>query len=296
MGQAQEHSPRIAVAMVAVIGLAALLMLAGASGSQSTQGGVPIFIICGVVAFIIQWLVFLPSFLARTERYYDLTGSLTYLTVVFIALPVKPDARSWLLAGMVSIWAVRLGGFLFSRIRDMGHDRRFASLKHSFPRFLLTWTLQGLWVFLTAGAALAAITSSGSTPLYGWAWFGVALWLAGFAIETVADEQKRRFRRDPANQGRFITTGLWAWSRHPNYFGEILLWTGVAWVAAPALVSWQHLTLISPLFVYVLLTRVSGIPLLEREAKKRWGEEPAYRAYVANTPVLVPRFRSAHHH
>jgi steroid 5-alpha reductase family enzyme len=111
----------------------------------------------------------------------------------------------------------------------------------------------------------------------------------GFLFEAVADDQKRRFRANPANEGRFIASGLWAWSRHPNYFGEITLWFGIALVALPALSGWQYATLISPVFVYLLLTRISGIPLLEARAKKRWGDEPAFQAYRARTPVLFPR-------
>ncbi len=115
------------------------------------------------------------------------------------------------------------------------------------------------------------------------------VWLVGFGIEVAADDQKRAFRADPANRGRFITTGLWAWSRHPNYFGEITLWVGVALVALPALSGWQHLTLVSPLFVGLLLTRVSGVPLLEARGQATWGDDPEYRDYVARTPVLVLR-------
>ena len=118
---------------------------------------------------------------------------------------------------------------------------------------------------------------------------GIVVWVAGFAIEAVADRQKSVFKRDPANAGRFITSGLWAWSRHPNYFGEITLWTGIAIIAVPILDGWRWVTLISPVFVFLLLTRVSGIPLLEARGKKRWGDEQAYQEYTLNTPVLIPR-------
>ena len=118
---------------------------------------------------------------------------------------------------------------------------------------------------------------------------GHAVWLAGFAIEVVADRQKSAFKQDSANDGRFITTGLWAWSRHPNYFGEITLWTGIAIMAVPILSGWQWVVLISPVFVAVLLMRVSGIPMLEARSDKRWGDEEAYQRYRAATPVLVPR-------
>jgi steroid 5-alpha reductase family enzyme len=118
---------------------------------------------------------------------------------------------------------------------------------------------------------------------------GIIVWIGGFAIEVVADRQKSVFKQDPSNQGRFIKTGLWAWSRHPNYFGEIVLWTGVAIVALPVLSGWRWATLISPLFVILLLTRVSGIPMLEARAEERWGDEEEFRRYTKDTPVLIPR-------
>lgn len=154
-------------------------------------------------------------------------------------------------------------------------------------RFLMTWTLQGLWVILTAACALAVITSTANVPLGVFAYVGGALWLFGFVIEVMADEQKKAFRADPANSGKFISTGVWAWSRHPNYFGEIVLWLGIAVVAIPVLSGLQWAVMISPIFVFVLLTNVSGVPKLEHHANKTWGEDPAYQAYKANTPVLM---------
>jgi steroid 5-alpha reductase family enzyme len=173
-------------------------------------------------------------------------------------------------------------------VRD-GSDGRFDSIKPSWPRLIMTWTLQGLWVLLTLSCALAAMTSATSRPLGLFAVVGSLVWVLGFAIEAAADQQKTRFRADPANHGRFIESGIWAWSRHPNYFGEITLWVGVALIALPALTGWQYATLISPVFVYVLLTRISGIPLLESRGKKKWGAEPEYVAYRERTPVLFPR-------
>jgi steroid 5-alpha reductase family enzyme len=188
----------------------------------------------------------------------------------------------------VLIWTLRLGSFLFRRIKRAGKDDRFDRIKQDFLAFLMTWTLSGLWVYLTAAAALAAIASTESQPLGVLAFIGIALWVLGFGIEAIADAQKSRFRSQPENRGQFISHGLWAWSRHPNYFGEIVLWTGIAVIAFPALSGWQYAMLISPVFVWVLLTRVSGIPMLEEKAEKQWGNDPAYRVYRDATPVLVP--------
>ncbi len=272
------------------VSIGALVAWAGSAGGARV-GSVPVFALCGLLAFVINWLVFIPSSAARTERYYDLTGSLTYLTVTLVAVALSDDldARAALAAGMVIVWAARLGTFLFLRIRRQGHDGRFDTIKTDPLRFFATWTIQGLWVLLTAAAALAIITTSVREQL-GWVGYaGIVVWLAGFVIEVVADRQKSAFRESPANDGRFITTGLWAWSRHPNYFGEITLWTGVAIMAVPILAGWQWVVLVSPLFVALLLTRGSGVPMLEARADRRWGEDEAYQAYKRSTPVLIPR-------
>ncbi len=244
---------------------------------------------CAVLSFGVQWLAFVPAYLRRTERFYDLVGSLTYLTVTAFAIggTQSRDARSWVLGLLVGVWAVRLGSFLFRRIRSEGSDGRFDEIKQSASRFLVAWTLQGLWVFLTLCAALAAITTTAPADLGVLDGVGFSIWLFGFCLEVIADRQKSEFRRQ--NPGRYIDTGLWAWSRHPNYFGEIVLWTGIAVMASSTLNGWQWITLVSPLFVTLLLTRISGIPLLEKRADERWGDDAGYQAYKARTPVLIPR-------
>jgi steroid 5-alpha reductase family enzyme len=286
-------SSRIDSSIFAVPAIAAVgagLAAAGSDGGYAV-GAVPIYAICIALAFGIQWVAFVPAYLNQTEKFYDLTGSLTYLAVMATAVSLSPvrDARSLLLFALVSLWALRLGSFLFRRILADGFDRRFDEIKPSFSKFLTAWTLQGLWVSFSLAAALAAITSATRAEFGAFAWIGAAIWLFGFGIEAIADRQKREFRDDADNAGRYIATGLWAWSRHPNYFGEIVLWSGIALIAVPNLAGWQWLTLVSPVFVYLLLTRISGIPLLERGADERWGGEPAYENYKRTTPVLFPR-------
>ncbi len=278
------------IALPIIIAIGAAIAWAGSQGGV-TVGRLPLFALCGLISFGINWLVFVHAYTAQTERFFDLTGSITYITLVCVALLLAnaPGPRAWLIAAMVAVWAVRLGSFLFSRISRSGADGRFDVLKTSFPRFLMTWTLQGLWVLLTLACGLAAITTNAPVPLGGYALAGGLIWAAGLAIEVTADRQKTRFRADAANRGRFIESGLWAWSRHPNYFGEIMLWLGIAVIALPVLSGWQYATLISPVFVFVLLTRVSGVPLLEARGKKKWGDDPGYQAYCERTPVLFLR-------
>ena len=276
--------------IIASLVIGALIILAGSDGSTEV-GSLAVFAVCGVLAYVINWVVFVPSNRAKTEHYFDLTGSITYLSVTIAALVLSDgvDTRAVVVALMVTAWALRLGTFLFRRVRRDGRDGRFDRIKTDPLRFFMTWTLQGLWVLLTVACALAIITGSERQSI-GWvAVVGIIVWLAGFAIEVIADQQKSTFKKDPANEGRFITSGLWAWSRHPNYFGEIMLWTGIAIMAIPVLSGWRWATLISPVFVVVLLTRVSGIPMLEARSKKRWGDEEAFQTYTRNTPVLIPR-------
>jgi len=286
-----SRSDRTAVlAFLLAILVASFIVWAGSQGATSALGA-PIFSMVVGLAFLMQWLAFIPAYLRQTERLFDVAGSITYIAVAGIAvwLSPPPDGRSLLLLSLVVVWAIRLGTFLFRRIRKVGKDGRFDEIKPSFVRFLSTWTLQGLWVTLTLGAALAAITASAHKDLGVFAVLGAVVWASGLAIETMADLQKNRFRACAENTGRFIRTGLWAWSRHPNYFGEIALWTGIAVIALPVLEGWQWTTIISPIFVTLLLTRVSGIPMLEKRANEKWGGEDAYESYKRRTAILIPR-------
>ena len=265
----------------------AVVGLAGSTGGREI-GTMPLFLVFGLVAFAIQWVAFVPAYVFQTEKYFDLFGSITYVTLALAALFLSSmEPGSIAIVVMVSIWAGRLGSFLFTRITRFGHDSRFRTIKPDFLQFLMTWTMQGLWVFITFSAGLAAMTSDRQHPLDGIVVAGSLLWLAGFLIEVIADKQKTEFRMREGNEDKFIQHGLWAMSRHPNYFGEIMLWTGIAVVASPVLESWQYVTLISPLFVFVLLTKVSGVRMLEHQANRKWGQAPGFIEYQEETPMLV---------
>jgi steroid 5-alpha reductase family enzyme len=283
-----DRNALIVFPILILIGL--LVAWAGSQGGAFLVG-IPIFALAVGLAFLIQWLAFIPAYWLQTEKFFDLTGSITYISVITLALIFSKavDARSILLLALVVIWAIRLGTFLFGRIKKAGKDDRFDEIKPSWIRFLNVWTIQGLWVTFTMAAALVAITTTNRKELDLFAIVGFLVWVFGFSFEVVADSQKSRFSANPENKGKFIQTGLWARSRHPNYFGEIMLWVGVAIIALPVLQGWQWVALISPVFVTLLLTRVSGVPLLEKKADKKWGGQVDYESYKKSTPVLIPK-------
>ena len=245
-----------------------------------------------ILAFLIQWVAYIPAYVFQTEKFYDLTGSLTYLSVTWYALILasgdfaSANVTNIVIVLLISLWALRLGSFLFMRIHKDGEDKRFRTIKPSATQFFMTWTLQGLWVSLCSMCALTAISSDGGVVVNAMFYFGLGLFVLGFSTEIVADNQKSKFRSFPENRDKFITTGLWAKSRHPNYFGEIVLWTGIAVMSFSSLEGWQYLTLISPIFTYILLVYVSGVRMLEARADKKWGDDEDYIKYKSETPVL----------
>ena len=274
---------------IIVIFLSSLIALAGSQESISISN-IPLFGLVVILIFIIQWFVFIPSFINRTEHFFDLTGSLTFISTVLFTLMVIPEIylRDVVIALLVIIWAVRLGSFLFLRVRKDGGDGRFDIMKTKFWWFLMTWNIQGMWVFLSLAAGLAAMTSNQKLEADIFLLIGLVIWITGFAIEVIADTQKSKFRSYPENKDKFISTGIWSWSRHPNYFGEILLWIGITIIAFPVLQGWQFITLISPIFIIFLLTQVSGVRLLELRGKKKWGDNEEYQRYIQSTSVLIP--------
>ncbi len=276
----------IASLVIALIGLA-FSWLIGSQGAHYL--GLPVIFIAAMVAFAMNWLAFIPAWLARTEKFYDLVGALSYLSVVVVALVLSnpPTLATFLVACMVSAWCVRLGTMLFARVLRTGEDKRFRPFKESVSRFFTVWTTQGLWVVITMAGALVILTDNNTRGFDAFFLAGAALWATGFLIEAIADRQKSVFRQTPGNEGKFISTGLWRYSQHPNYFGEILLWTGIAIIALPQLQGWSYLALLSPLFVYVLVVHISGINLLDAAAKERWGDDADYQRYVRSTAKLA---------
>ena len=266
------------IALVAVLISISLGIL---TGIDEVRNGV-------ILSFIIHWLFFIPAYIFKTEKFYDLTGTISYITIILYVLLSSDDGitnvGNVIVASLIITWTIRLGTFLFLRINKAGEDKRFREIKKSFSWFFMAFTVSGMWVSICSLCALNGI--SNGIELTGITYVGIIIFIIGFSIEIISDNQKTNFRKIKGNKDKFITTGLWKYSRHPNYFGEIVLWTGVAIISYSSLEINQIFTLISPIFTYLLLVHVSGINFLEKSGEKKWGHLHEYKVYKEKTPRL----------
>lgn len=304
------------------------------------------------LAYGIQTAVAIPSIAAQTERYYDLSGSLTYLSCTALSL-VLPYLRAqsagavsggftgyfssrglgqgtwwWrqaLLSAAVCVWATRLGSYLFQRISsDSGRDSRFDKIRGSPSRFYTAFFAQATWVSLCTLPVILVNSiprSAYAVPLiagqaisarpYLTDILGISTFVFGLTFEVIADRQKSKWvqeKKDKKHSEEFLTHGLWSKSRHPNYFGEATLWSGIALAAAGLLVrhpaqaslglsgSWAAKLLVSgmcaasPAFVSFLLLKVSGVPLSENKYDEKYGDRKDYQKWKRETPMFIPKF------
>lgn len=241
------------------------------------------------IALGINMILFIPAFLFKTDKLTDLSYSLSFILVaIFLFLNSTANVGHIVLLGMILLWALRLGTYLFIRIRKMKKDKRFDGIREHFLKFLQFWAFQGVSVFVILLAATSYFYTPGAM-LTAVSYIGLAIWALGLTIETVADIQKYRFIQNKKEGDAFIDTGLWSISRHPNYFGEILVWLGVFIFTCPVLIGINTvIAAISPIYIAAVLIFITGLPPLERSADAKWGELESYQTYKANTPVLVP--------
>ena len=271
------------------------LVVSAVESNSVILNGYSTVLLCAVICIGIQWIAWIPASIWKTERFYDLTGGLTFLVVVVFSLWSgsqfePPSLREIIVSALVIVWSLRLSSFLYFRIHRTGKDGRFDRLKTSPIRFLVPWTLQGLWVFLTMVVVIVINNQENASPALGiWDCIGFLLWIIGFGIEVIADNQKTVFNSDPKNKDKWIDSGLWSYSRHPNYFGEILLWTGISFFGVSCFTGLERVAWISPIFIYILLTKISGTPILDRRALEKWGHDPEYQKYRDETPALFPK-------
>ena len=241
------------------------------------------------VALAVNGAFFAVAAARRTDVVTDLSYSLTFALLAIVLLFTGAREPVQLVASLlVLVWAARLGAYLFRRILRMKVDHRFDGMRDEPLRFARFWILQAITVAVVMLPVSYLLDRDHAPGFGGWAIAGAAMWLAGLVIEAVADAQKSAFKANEANRGRFIASGLWRYSRHPNYFGEMLVWWGLFLYAVPVLHGAAFAVVAGPVFITLLLLFVSGIPPLERSADEKYGDDPAYRDYKRRTSILVP--------
>lgn len=247
-----------------------------------------------VIALVINFVLFLIAFNRQSDKLTDFAYALSFMIVALTALTVSAHRSLAAIIAVVLVfaWGLRLGSYLVMRIRKVGHDKRFDELRGSFFDFLKFWLGQGFVAWLLLLPVLFML--SHNSKITGLLIFGVIVWLVGFIIEIFADNQKFQFIQNPVNKGKWIDKGLWHYSRHPNYFGEITIWAGMYLVAFSAMGPIGRLIgMVSPIAIFITLRFISGVPILEKGADKRWGHDAAYKKYKKVTPLLVPKWRAS---
>ena len=265
------------------------------SDNSISINGYPVLLYCVLISFTIHLIIFIPSAIMKNEKFYDFTGMIAYLSIIMFAIQQKYiqihsiDIYSLVLSLLISIWTLRLGIFLFYRVLKVGEDIRFKDVKNNALKFFVWFSISSLWVSLTTMAAMNVVTSKNYNKDLTLLCIGTIIWIIGFLFEIISDYQKIKFKNNASNKNKFIDSGLWSISRHPNYFGEIILWIGIYIITLPSTSGLEYLGIISPLFVIVLLNKVSGINLLEASADKKWGSSKEYQKYKKITPKLIPK-------
>ncbi len=241
------------------------------------------------VALAVNGAFFAVAAARRTDTVTDLSYSLTF-ALLAVVLPFTGAGKPvQLLASLlVVVWAVRLGTYLFRRILRMKVDHRFDGIRENPLRFGRFWLLQAITVAVVMLPVSYLLDRDHPSGLGSWSIVGAAVWLVGLLVEALADAQKAAFRAKDENRGRFVASGLWRYSRHPNYFGEMLVWWGLFVSAVPVLHGAAFAVVVGPVFITLLLLFVSGIPPLERSADAKYGNDAEYRNYKRRTSILVP--------
>ncbi|KAG2535856.1 hypothetical protein PVAP13_9NG141119 [Panicum virgatum] len=237
-----------------------------------------------------QLLFFIVTALLRFDKVTDFAGSTNFVIIAILTLALKGawHFRQIVLTVLVVIWGLRLGLFLLMRIMQWGEDRRFDEMRDNLGKLAVFWIFQAVWVW-SVSLPVTVVNASDRNPsieardIIGW-----IMWLVGICIEATADQQKLVFKNSASNRGKWCDVGLWKYSRHPNYFGELFLWWGVFVASTPVLSGAEWLVILGPILLTLLLLFVSGIPLLESSADKRYGRLEEYRVYKNTTSPLIP--------
>jgi steroid 5-alpha reductase family enzyme len=246
-----------------------------------------------LVAISINLFMFIPAFILKTDKITDISYAVTFAVVALAGYAQSTQTVFHkIILALVLMWSARLGTFLFIRINKMGKDVRFDGIRENFLKFLQFWLLQGATVFVVMLAALYGFSKDFSNVKLQLL-TGAAVFITGLMFEATADAQKFKFNNNPKNKGQWIDVGVWRASRHPNYLGEMMVWTGMYLVAVGALSKSERIiTLLSPVYIICLLLFVSGVPMLEKSAMLKWGKDKNYLKYKNQVPSVLPSLGS----
>ena len=239
--------------------------------------------------FAIQIVFFALAASFKTDKFTDLSYGLTFVAVVLFLFFTK-SSQSFvqsITVLLITAWGLRLAGYLFVRILKTKKDTRFDKIRNDPVKFAKFWFLQAVSIFIILLPAFV-ILNSDKTTNFSYLWIGFMISAGGLTIEAIADQQKFAFKNKAENKDRWISTGLWKYSRHPNYFGEILIWWGIFAIALPYLENWLYMIIARPLFITFLLLFVTGIPTLEKKHEEKYKNEPDFAKYKSKTSLLIP--------
>lgn len=250
-----------------------------------------IFLVCALAVWVYMTLAFVLALILKDNSIVDILWGPGFVLVASVSLALGPHVgrRPWLVTALVVLWGFRLATHILVRKLGKGEDFRYAHWRRAWGRsfvlrsYIQIFILQGIFLLIIASPVILIAASSG--PRLGvWDGLGGLVWVAGFVFEVASDAQMERFKREPANKGRIIGTGLWRYSRHPNYFGEAAMWWGIFLIGLAVPRGWMGL--LSPVLITVLLTKVSGVPLLE----KKYAGNAEFAAYARRTSGFIPWF------
>lgn len=234
-------------------------------------------------SIVFNLFIYAVAYFLQTDKITDLSYSLTFASMTLVGyFYLGHDGLDLLICLLILVWALRLGTFLFVRIHKMGRDDRFDQIRINPVSFFGFWVMQGLTCAVLCIPVFVIYLSEGGLSFY--PYIGIAISLFGLVFETVADQQKFSFKQKFPNQ--FIQTGLWKHLRHPNYTGELLFWIGVFIISLPT--AWWYLSILSPLWIAMILTKFSGIPPLEKKWKSRLENDEKFQAYWERSWSLFP--------